>query len=130
MKPSNLVLNVVVFALTGIITTSCSKGSKDSPVVLSAGDQLKITGKAYFTGKVLKADLYNGTDWTLSDVDVVATKKSGDQRRPTKSVARTGADARFRLSCARPEANLTVGDLTELDRVLRFERRPKLRYFQ
>ena len=57
------------------------EGSKESPVAIGIDDQSKITGKAYVTDKVLKAELYNGAEWTLSDVDVVAAKKGGAERR-------------------------------------------------
>ncbi len=44
---------------------------KREPVLLGQNDRAKITGKvSLLWNKLLKAELYNGTDWTLTDVDV------------------------------------------------------------
>ena len=59
-----------------------SKGSIESPVELPKDALTKIEGKAAFSGKTIQGEFYNGTDWTLTDVDVIVTKKkTWDTRR-------------------------------------------------
>ena len=62
-----------------------SKGSAEAPVELPEDAIGKITGKAGMTSsssKTFEAELYNGSEWTLMDVDVVISKKkSWDKRR-------------------------------------------------
>lgn len=91
MKPfgPHLLSTIVGLFVLGLASCSeTSKGTRDSPVDLPSKEQEKITGKAYLVNKVfdtkhrLRAEIYNGTDWTLTDVDVVATKaKTQDKRR-------------------------------------------------
>lgn len=58
------------------------KGTSENPVVLPEHATDKITGKSWFSGKTINSELYNGTDWTLTDVDVaVSNKKKGQERR-------------------------------------------------
>lgn len=45
-------------------------GSEKSPVEIPTDDLQKITGKAYIQGDMIKVSLYNGTDWTISDIDI------------------------------------------------------------
>jgi len=35
----------------------------------------KVTGKGGFSGRTIKAEVYSGTDWALTDVDVVLSNK-------------------------------------------------------
>lgn len=57
-----------------------SKGSLDAPVSLRSSEFPKITGGANFYQSSFSADLYNGTDWTVSRVDVIITNKSESRR--------------------------------------------------
>jgi hypothetical protein len=79
MKFRTLIFNFSVLVIITIILASCSKGSKDKPVLLEQNDLSKITGKMslYDGSKFLRAELYNGTDWTLTDVDIVVLRPVG-----------------------------------------------------
>ena len=93
VSKSRIVLTAAVMLLIGggiilLVTDELhvvgvmSKGSPDSPVTLPAGMMRMITGKAGFSGRTVNAEIYNGTDWTLTDVDVVVSnKKKGQERR-------------------------------------------------
>src|SRR5439155_18661827 len=70
-KSRTLTFYFFVLILIALVGASCSKGSKEKPVPLGQNDRAKITGKvSLLWNKLLKAELYNGTDWTLTDVDV------------------------------------------------------------
>jgi hypothetical protein len=79
MKLRTLGFNLcILFCFTSFLT-SCSKSSKDKPVLLEQNDLVKITGKMslHKDSKFLRAELYNGTEWTLTDVDVVVLRPVG-----------------------------------------------------
>lgn len=58
------------------------KGTKDSPVEIPDAALSKFTGSALCIDGVFSAELYNGSEWNLTDVDVslTLTKKSETRR--------------------------------------------------
>ena len=115
-----LIFNFITLIFIAFILASCAKGSKDKPVLLEQNDLSKITGKMslYADSRFLRAELYNGTDWTLTDVDIVVlrTVGKGDRLIPR----------RFRLNlcdtagqCFKPfingEFEENVGDFLDPD---------------
>ena len=79
MKSRTLIFNFFVLIFITIVVASCSKGSKDKPMLLKPNDLSKITGKMslHEGSKFLRAELYNGTDWTLTDVDIEVLRPVG-----------------------------------------------------
>jgi hypothetical protein len=79
VKLQTLGFNLCILICFTSFLASCSKGSKDKPVLLEQNDLVKITGKMslHEGSKFLRAELYNGTDWTLTDVDVVVFRPVG-----------------------------------------------------
>ncbi|MBM3883775.1 MAG: hypothetical protein FJ387_29400 [Verrucomicrobia bacterium] len=57
------------------VTSAKNKGSIDNPVVVPDDMIGKVTGKGGFSGRTIKAEVYSGTDWALTDVDVVLSNK-------------------------------------------------------
>jgi hypothetical protein len=51
---------------------SCSKSSKDKPILLEKSDVLNIKGSIFISDdyKYTTVKLYNGTPWTLTDIDI------------------------------------------------------------
>jgi hypothetical protein len=64
------------------------KGSREAPLPLHSSEIPKLTGGANFYQGTFSADLYNGTEWTITRVDVAITKKK----------EQTSESRRFRLS--------------------------------
>ena len=59
-----------------------SKGSADAPIALRSSELPKLTGTGGAYQGVFGTQLYNGTDWTITRVDVALTKtKTSDSRR-------------------------------------------------
>lgn len=80
--PKPVALNFLILVFIILAATSCSKGSKDKPVLLGTKDQSNITGKALISmDTTLKAELYNGTDWTLTDVDIIMQYPEANMKR-------------------------------------------------
>jgi len=91
-KLRTLVFNFIALIFITIILASCSKGSKDKPVLLEKKDLLNITGSISITDyNFTTAKLYNGTAWTLTDVDVEVS-------RPEKGRIDEMITRRFRLN--------------------------------
>ena len=59
------------------------KGSFEAPVSIPSDETLKVTGKASHHNGTFSSDLYNGTEWTLTRIDVVVVRKKEphEQRR-------------------------------------------------
>jgi hypothetical protein len=77
-----------------LVAISCSKGSKDKPVLLGETDLAKITGTASLVfDKFVKVEIYNGTDWTLTDVDVILRHPNDNMKKLPNE---TGTDFQIR----------------------------------
>jgi hypothetical protein len=73
-----LLLGFIVFSLFGCQ----SKGSKDNPADLPASVLKKLEGPASVNGGQALADIYNGTNWNIVDVDIDITNlENGESRR-------------------------------------------------
>lgn len=81
MKLRALIFNLFVLIFFAIIVASCSKGSKDKPVLLKDQNDLwNIKGSISlydYDKNSIAAKFYNGTDWTLTDVDIEILRPEG-----------------------------------------------------
>ena len=92
MKSRTRIFNLLALIFFTSILVSCSKGSKDKPVLLGKNDMLNITGSISISDyNYTTAKLYNGTAWTLTDVDVEVS-------RPKKGRIDEMITRRFRLN--------------------------------
>ena len=73
-----------------------SNGTKDKPVSLPDDALTKLNSKAYPYDGLIIAELYNGSDWTLTRVDLEVVKTPKDAPRETR---------RFRMTVAQPRSS-------------------------
>lgn len=100
MKSRTLIFNFLVLVFIAIVAASCSKDSKDKPVLLEKNDVMNIHGKIFISDdyKYTTVKLYNGTTWTLTDVDIDVARtdsKSGILTTRRFRVSLSDADKQY-----------------------------------
>jgi len=65
---------------------SCSKGTKEKPVSLPEDAQRNVTMTAFPSSGFFKAEIYNGSEWTLTSLDVEIFTTAGNKPRETRRI--------------------------------------------
>jgi len=74
----------VLFATDGCqrsVLPAIRKGSFEAPVSIPSDENRKVSGKVSHYNGTFSANLYNGTEWTLTRIDVVLVRKKEPQEQ-------------------------------------------------
>ena len=83
-------------------------GSVENPVIIPESEYAKLDGSAAFFEDRSVGELYNGSDWTILDIDAVVT------------VTKTNKTRRIRLDCVKA-IDVTRDEWKEGDPIRRYE---------